>query len=162
MKKLSTEDVPKLAELCAKCLQDIVHFSKDETYFEYIVETLRQKDQMLILARNNDKISGFAIISLAVENDMKILKVIELHAFTYAILKRIVEYIEEIALKKKVDLIIAASPLILTKIKKDWIKVKLNALVAKSLRDVEVIEKLKHLVSKSKHRAIYVSLSDIL
>ncbi len=162
------EDLKSVINLYKSTMTDRIHLSVDEGFFKYFMQFPGVSDDGILVSETDEMITGFEIISITHQRDIKIGSIIVFLAANPHIGKMLLKSAENYCLNQKVDLIMAAPPpqLSTTFDGLNWGKFEPSVLIAKGIKLAPLLDAIvSHKPDLKKmlgHKTILLSLEDDL
>jgi uncharacterized protein YbaA (DUF1428 family) len=157
IRSYSKNDLGEIIKLYSK-FQNLpyAYLSRDENFIKYYLKHYDVHADSVFISVKDSQITGFAIIAITIEDDVKYGNVIEFQAIDSQSAEKLIQKVEEYCSKKDVDAIIVALPPHLQKQKpiflKQWVSFNPNIMIAKCVSPFNLLKQLFSINNKLKKR----------
>ncbi len=144
VRKYREGDLKSVIELYESSMIDCIHLFANKSFFEYFMQFPGVLDDGILVSEADGKITGFEIITITHQRDIKIGSIIVFLAANPQVGKMLLESAEIYCLDQKVDLIMAVPPPHLSKAfdGENWSKFEPSVLIAKGVKLAPLLDAL--------------------
>lgn len=135
VRNFRTGDLSNILKLYDYTLAKSVHFVRDEDFLKYFMRFPGVNEDGIFVAVTNNEITGFAIVSISSEDDVKIGNIIEFQAKDRSSMHALIQTASNYCVNRDVDGVIVVPPHSLpnNSVLKGWIEFETGAMIAKGV-----------------------------
>ncbi|MHA1705030.1 MAG: hypothetical protein ACTSUX_03010 [Promethearchaeota archaeon] len=138
----NNEDLHKIQKLYKFMLSKTTYFIRDKSFLKYLMKYPGVNKNGIFVSEEDGDITGFAIVSISDEGDIKIGSIIEFIVKDIKTALAMLKTIENYCKRKNVDVIMSSTVPNLPRSLNGWYKVNAGVIIAKPIKIDSLLEKV--------------------